>query len=251
MPYQAAVSEGAMALFGEKYGSVVRMVRVPGYESKELCGGTHVERTGQIGSFFITYEGSIGSGIRRMEAVTGAGAVRYAQERRDLLNSVAAQLQATPNRVIEQAAGLQAQLREAGKKIDDLERRIARGETGSLAQKVQQVDGMAVLTGKTSASNMDTLREAGDHLRDQLGSGVVVLGAVIEGQPKLMAMVTQDAIERGLNAGSIIREIAGAIEGKGGGRPNLAQAGGSNAEGLEKALDMVPEVVARSLGVEG
>ena len=247
MPYQEALNQGAMALFGEKYGSVVRMVRVPGYESRELCGGTHVQHTGQIGPFFITYEGSIGSGIRRMEAVTGPGAVQYAQERRDLISSVAARLQTQPAQAIEQVGALQEQLRESQKRIEALERQIARGETGSMAQQVQQVDGVSVLTGKTSVSNMETLREAGDHLRDKIGSGVVVLGALIEGEPKLVAMVTQDAVARGINAGNIIREIAPAIGGKGGGRPNLAQAGGSDPSGIDKALEQVPGLVAQTL----
>jgi alanyl-tRNA synthetase len=244
MAYQEALAEGAMALFGEKYGSVVRMVRIPGYESKELCGGTHVERTGQIGACYITYEASIGSGVRRVEAVTGAGAVEYAQERRDLLSSVASRLQTTPNRAVEQVATLQEQLREAQKRIEALERQIARGEHVGMAQQVREVGGVKVLTARASASNMDALKDTGDHLRDKLGSGVVVLGAVIEDQPKLLAMVTQDVIDKGINAGDIIKEIAPAIGGKGGGRPNMAQAGGKDPEGLDRALDAVYEFVA-------
>ncbi len=261
MDYQAALAFGAMALFGEKYGSVVRMVRIahhgghPGYESKELCGGTHVASTGQIGAFFITSEGSIGSGVRRIEAVTGAGAVQYAQERRDTLADVASRLQTTPNRAAEQATTLQNQLREAHKRIETLERQIARGMSdsggpGGLAQQVRQVDGVKVLTGRASAANMDTLKEVGDHLRDKLGSGVVVLGSLIDGQPKLLAMVTPDAIERGLSAGDIIKEITPAVGGKGGGRPNMAQGGGNKASGLDKALEMVAGLVARKLGVD-
>jgi alanyl-tRNA synthetase len=249
VPYQQALAEGAMALFGEKYGDVVRMVRIPGYESKELCGGTHVERTGQIGPFFITYEGSIGSGIRRVEAVTGPVAVEYAQERRDALSNIASRLQTTPANAVQQISTLQEQVRESQRRIEALERQIARGETGQMAQRVQQVDGVAVLTGKTSASNMDTLRETGDHLRDKLGSGVVVLGALIEGEPKLLAMVTQDVVQRGISAGDIIKEIAPTVGGRGGGRPNMAQAGGKDPQGLDQALEMVPTVVARTLGI--
>lgn len=251
MPYQQALSEGAMALFGEKYGSVVRMVRIPGYESRELCGGTHVQHTGQIGSFYITYEGSIGSGVRRVEAVTGPVAVQYAQGFRDQLSTAAARLQTQPSQVLDQITNVQAQLREASRRIEALERQIARGETGAMTQNVRQVDGVSVLTGKTSVTNMDTLRETGDHLRDKLGSGVVVLGTVIEGEPKLLAMVTQDAVDRGVNAGNIIKEIAPAIGGRGGGRPNMAQAGGKDPNGLDKALDLVPGLVAQTLGVDG
>jgi alanyl-tRNA synthetase len=139
MDYQAALAEGAMALFGEKYGATVRRVRIPGYESRELCGGTHVERTGQIGAFFVTYEGSIGSGVRRIEAVTGAGAIAYAQGRRDLLGEVAGRLRTTPERAAEAAGALQEQLREANKRIEALDRQIARGETGGMSQQVREV----------------------------------------------------------------------------------------------------------------
>jgi alanyl-tRNA synthetase len=245
--YQEALAEGAMALFGEKYGSVVRMVRIPGFESKELCGGTHVERTGQIGAMYITYEGSIGSGIRRIEAVTGAGAVEYAQERREMLASIAQRLHTTPERATEAVTTLQEQLREATRRVENLQRQIARGETGSMDQQVREVDGVKVLTGKTQVESMETLKEAGDHLRDKLGSGVVVLGAIIEGEPKLVAMVTPDVVERGVSAGDIIKEIAPTIGGKGGGRPNMALGGGKDADGLDRALEMVVEVVRRSL----
>ena len=208
----------------------------------------HVERTGQIGPFFITSESSVGSGIRRMEAVTGEGAVEYAQERRDTLSEIAARLQTTPDRAADQVAALREQLREANRKIETLERQIARGETGSLTEQVRQVDGVSVLTGKTSVTSMDTLRQTGDHLRDRLGSGVVVLGALIEGQPKLLAMVTQDAVQRGLSAGNIINKIAPAIGGKGGGPANKAEGGGKDPAGLDKALEMVPGLVAQTLG---
>jgi alanyl-tRNA synthetase len=244
MDYQEALAEGTMALFGEKYGAVVRRVRIPGFESKELCGGTHVERTGQIGPFFITYESSIGSGLRRIEAVTGSGAVAYAQERRDLLGEVAGRLHTTPDRAPEGVGSLQDQLKEAQKRIEALERQIARGETGSMAQQVSSVDGIQVLTGKANVGSVETLREAGDHLRDKLGSGVVVLGAVLEGEPKLVAMVTQDVVARGINAGEIIGQIAPEIGGRGGGRPNMAVGGGKDPSGLDRALEMVPQLVA-------
>jgi alanyl-tRNA synthetase len=248
MDYQSALAEGAMALFGEKYGATVRRVRIPGYESRELCGGTHVERTGQIGAFFITYEGSIGSGVRRIEAVTGAGAVAYAQGRRDLLAEAAGRLRTTPERVAEGVGTLQDQLREAGKRIEALERQIARGETGGMSQQVREVAGVKVQTGRTGAASMDALREAGDQLRDKLGSGVVVLGAVIDGEPKLIAMATKDVIERGVRAGDIIKEISPAVGGRGGGAPHMAQGGGKDPGGLDRALEMVAEVVAAKLG---
>ncbi len=250
MSYKDAVAMGAMALFEEKYGDVVRLVRIPGYESRELCGGTHVGRTGQIGLFFITYEGSIGSGVRRIEAVTGEAAVEYAQERRDMLNNVAARVGAGGNatRAVEQVDALQSQLRDAQKRIEAMERQIARGETGGMTQQMQEVGGVTVLTGRTSASSMDTLKEAGDHLRDKIGSGVVVLGAVIDGEPKLLAMITQDAVNKGLSAGDIIQEIAPTIGGRGGGRPTMAQAGGKDPSALDTALAQVVPLVQTRLG---
>jgi alanyl-tRNA synthetase len=248
MDYQSALSEGTMALFGEKYGAVVRQVRIPGFESKELCGGTHVTRTGQIGAFFISYEGSVGSGLRRIEAVTGAGAVAYAQERPDRLNEVAGKLHTTPEHGTDAVASLQDQVKEAHKRIEALERQIARGETGSLTQQVQTVDGVQVLTGKANVGSIETLRETGDHLRDKLGSGVIVLGAVIDGEPKLVAMVTQDVIDRGISAGEIIGKIAPSIGGKGGGQPNMAGGGGKDPAGLDNALAMVRDLVATKLG---
>ena len=247
MPYQEAIKMGAMALFGEKYGDTVRMVRIPVYESRELCGGTHVERTGQIGAFFITYEGSIGSGVRRVEAVTGAGAVEFAQERRELLAGVAQKLQTQPNRVAEQVDMLREQLKEAQRKVEGLQRQIARGETGGLSQEVREVGGVKVAIGKTSAISVDALREAGDSLRDKLGSGVVTLGAVIDGAPRLVAMVTKDLTSRGLSAGNIIKAITPAIGGNGGGPPHMAQGGGKDPEGLDAALGMVAELVERAL----
>ncbi|HET9495369.1 MAG TPA: DHHA1 domain-containing protein, partial [Chloroflexia bacterium] len=140
------------------------------------------------------------------------------------------------------------QLREANKRIEALERQIARGETGGMSQQVREVAGVKVQTGRTSAASMDALREAGDQLRDKLGSGVVVLGAVIDGEPKLIAMVTKDVIERGVRAGDIIKEISPAVGGRGGGAPHMAQGGGKDPGGLDRALDMVAEVVAGKLG---
>jgi alanyl-tRNA synthetase len=247
MDYQSALSEGTMALFGEKYGAVVRQVRIPGFESKELCGGTHVTRTGQIGAFFITYEGSVGSGLRRIEAVTGAGAVAYAQDRRDHLNEVASKLHTTPDRTTEGVSVVQDQLKEAHKRIEALERQIARGDTGNLTQQVQTIDGVQILTGKANVGSIESLRETGDHLRDKLGSGVVVLGAVIDGEPKLLAMVTQDVIDKGISAGEIISKIAPAVGGKGGGRPNMAVGGGKDPAGLDDALGMVRDLIAAKL----
>jgi alanyl-tRNA synthetase len=157
---------------------------------------------------------------------------------------VAGRLHTTPDRAPEGVGSLQDQLKEAQKRIETLERQIARGETGSMAQQVLSVDGIQVLTGKANVGSVETLREAGDHLRDKIGSGVVVLGAVLEGEPKLVAMVTQDVVARGISAGEIIGQIAPVVGGRGGGRPNMALGGGKDPSGLDRALEMVPQLVA-------
>lgn len=165
-----------------------------------------------------------------------------------MLSGVAQRLHTTPERAGDIVATLQEQLREATRRVEALQRQIARGEMGSgMDQQVREVSGVKVLTGRTQSDSIDTLKEAGDHLRDKLSNGVVVLGAIIEGEPKLVAMVTPDIIERGVKAGDIISEIAPTIGGKGGGRPNMAVGGGKDAAGLDRALEMVLEVVGRRL----
>ncbi len=247
IPYAEAIATGAMALFGEKYGSEVRLVQIPGYESRELCGGTHVQRTGQIGACYIISEGSIGSNVRRIECVTGRGAVAWVQGRNALLAQAAATVLAQPDRLIPQLTLLQTDLRAAQKRITTLERQIATGAGGSHTEEVREVAGVRVLVGRSEAASADSLREAADHLRDKLGSGVVVLGSVIDGKPLLVAMATADAVGRGAHAGQLLKEVAPLIGGGAGGRPELAQAGGRDATQLDAALATVPDALARQL----
>ncbi|HET7080783.1 MAG TPA: alanine--tRNA ligase [Chloroflexia bacterium] len=247
IPYQQALASGAMALFNEKYGNEVRVVHIPGFESRELCGGTHVERTGQIGSCFITGEASIGSGVRRIECVTGRGAVAWVEGRNALLAQVAAAAQAQPERLVPQVVALQDQLKAAQKRISALERQIASGAAGMRGEQVQEVKGVRVLTARTDAASAESLRDAADHLRDKLQSGVVVLGTVIDGKPSLVAMATADAVGRGANAGQLVKQVAAVVGGGGGGRPELGQAGGRDATKLDDALATVPEFLARQL----
>ncbi|MDQ2807425.1 MAG: alanine--tRNA ligase [Chloroflexota bacterium] len=247
MPYAEAIATGAMALFGEKYGSEVRLVQIPGYESRELCGGTHVQRTGQIGACYIISEGSIGSNVRRIECVTGRGAVAWVQGRNALLAQAAATVQAQPDRLIPQLTTLQTDLRAAQKRITLLERQIATGTAGSHAEDVREIAGLRVLVGRSEAASADSLRQAADHLRDKLGSDVVVLGSVIDGKPSLVAMATAAAVGQGAHAGRLLKEIAPLIGGGAGGRPELAQAGGRDATKLDAALATVPDALARQL----
>ena len=255
MPYKEAIDQGALAFFGDKYGDEVRTCRIGGpadaggepdgreVVSFELCGGTHAYATGEIGLLHIESEGSVGAGTRRIEAVTGRGAEGLLSERHVLLESLAKQLQTAPGELTSRVAGLLDELDKERKRAASLERDLAKDQAGNLESQVQQVDGVAVVAAEVSASSNEALREMGDWIRDRMGSGVVVLGAVINERPAFVAMVTQDLVDQGYNAGNLIREVAKAAGGGGGGRPNLAQAGGKDASKLKEALALVPTLV--------
>ena len=247
LPLDEARRRGAVMLFGEKYGEIVRMISIDDY-SRELCGGTHVRHTGQIGEFVITAEGSVAAGVRRIEALTGRGAEAFVRERLRLLDNLAQTMgvqgvEELDRRVHALLETLQQQRRE----LEQLRRRLALQEVETLAGKAVSVDGVRVLAAQVEAPDMESLRERIDFLRDRLGSGVIVLGTVVDGKPQLVAAVTKDLVERGLDAGRLIREVAQIVEGGGGGRPTLAQAGGRNAAKLPEALRRVPELVRQSL----
>jgi alanyl-tRNA synthetase len=250
MSYRDAVSEGAMALFGEKYGDQVRVVRigVPGEPfSQELCGGTHIHQTGDVGLFRIVSESSVGAGVRRIEAVTGRGAQQLVQRRLRVLDDAATHLGARPEEVDRVVLRLMGELHDRQKEIAELRRDLARMEFERLLEQTQTVDGVQVLASRVEASDMDTLREMTDWLRNRLGSVVIVLGAVIDGKPNFVAAVTPDLVERGLKAGNVIRQVARIVGGGGGGRATLAQAGGRDAGRLDEALALVPQVVGEML----
>ena len=243
--YPQAVKEGALAFFGDKYGDQVRVVDIGngGRFSYEVCGGTHVGHTGEVGPLFVLGESSIGGGMRRVEAVTGHAAERLFIERSDVLEAVSRKLK-TP--VSDLEVRLDAFIEESDqlrKRLVALERELLRREAQELLQGVQDVDGIKVLAGRIGASSVDAMRETGDWLKARLSSGVLVLGAVLDGRPMLVAMVTSDLVEKGLHAGNIAREAAGVMGGGGGGRPEMAQAGGKQADKLEEALQRVPEIV--------
>jgi len=235
MEYQEALDRGAVALFGEKYGDRVRMVGA-GDSNHELCGGTHIRSTGQIGFFHILSESSIGSGLRRIEAVTGRGAEEFARERFYLLEEIADVLQAPPERLKERALALRAQIQEQEREISQLRSRIAQQAVTSSLGQVQEVDGIKLLSLRVEATDMEALRSMGDRYRDKIGSGVIVLGALIKSKPNFLAMVTPDLVARGLSADHLIKEVAKVAGGGGGGRPTLAQAGGKDASKLDDAL---------------
>ena len=250
--YSEAVRQGALAFFGDKYGDVVRVVQMgEGNDgapfSLEVCGGTHVDATGQVGPLFVVSEASVGGGMRRVEAVTGPTAERLFVERSDLLESISAKLQ-TPMADLE--GRLDSFLEDADrlrKRLASLEREALRREAQELVARAVDVNGARVVAATTSASNSEGMREMGDYLKSQLSSAVVVLGAAVEGRPTLVAMVTDDLVSRGLDAGDIVKEAAREIEGGGGGRPTMAQAGGKRADRLEAALATVADIVRRGL----
>ncbi|MGB2885517.1 MAG: DHHA1 domain-containing protein, partial [Dehalococcoidia bacterium] len=246
VPYAQAVAEGAIALFGEKYGDVVRVVRIGGARSPvsyEVCGGTHVSRTGDIGFFHIISEGSIGSGMRRIEAVTGSGAEAVIEERAAALEKVAHQLQVPTAEVEGKLEGVLAELDSERKRANTLERRLSKETAESLLAQVESVNGVSVLAASVAASNFDVLRHMGDVLRERLGSAVIVLGAVWDDSPNFLAMVTSDLVSRGLNAGEIVKEVARETGGSGGGRPQLGQGGGKEKGRIEQALKLVAKLV--------
>ena len=245
--YQEAVAKGAMALFNEKYGDIVRVVNIakPEPYSRELCGGTHVHHTGQIGFFRIIAEGSVGSGARRIEAVTGEEAAHLITARLNELDRLAALLRVPPEQVETRVRQLLGELSNLEKELQALREEQAKHEAWRLAEQAQLVDGVPVVAARVSTDDPDLMRRMTDWIRDRLRSGVVVLGTVRNGRPLFIAAVTQDLAERGLNAGRLVREVAQVVGGGGGGRPTLAQAGGKDASKLDVALATVPELVRR------
>jgi len=256
--YSDALKGGAVALFGEKYGDQVRVVCIQadvptGVQllseqrcySKELCGGTHLQRTGQIGAFYIVSESSIGAGLRRIEALTGRGAEYMTRERLTTLAQVAEHLQVAPEAASGRVTALLDELEAQRKEIARLRRQIALAGLSALVERVQTVSGVKVLAAQVEATSVEMLREMSDWLRDKLGSGVIVLGAVVNDKPAIIAAVTPDLVSKGFDAGKLARQVAQVVGGSGGGRPTLAQAGGKDASKLGDALARVPEWVVK------
>jgi alanyl-tRNA synthetase len=248
--YQQAVSEGVIALFGEKYGDEVRVLRIgwPGEPfSQELCGGTHVHETGEIGLFHVVSEESVGAGVRRIEAVTGRVAVELVERQTAILRRAAAYLGATPEEVDRKALGLLDELQSARKEIAGLQEQLARRDFESLLEQVQTVSGVALLNARVRAPSKDVLREMTDWFRERLGSGVVALGTILEGRPALVVAVTPDLVERGVDAAKLVRGMAQLVGGGGGGKSTLAQAGGRDPSRLDDALNTAPQLLAEML----
>ncbi len=259
--YQSALDSGAIALFGEKYGDRVRVVhaaRTPadgGYtdaeiaaiatrDSRELCGGTHVTRTGEIGLAQIISEGSVGSGIRRIEMLTGREATAWLTSQLDTLQVVAGKLGIPAAQAPERVDALLADLKHRQHELDALQGKLMRGELEAVLAHAQPYDGFTLLVTQVAAPDVARMREMGDWLRDKLGRTVIVLGSVIDGKPQLLTMITPDLVKQGYHAGNLVRELAQIVGGGGGGRPDMAQAGGRDASQLEAALAQVPALLA-------
>ncbi len=247
MAYKEAMATGAMALFTEKYGEHVRVLRIGWPDmpfSQELCGGTHVSNTSQIGSFHIVSESSIGAGLRRIEGVTGRGVIAFMHEGLGRLDRAAAYLRTSPEQVDHKVLALLNETDAQKKEIERLRRELSQREAEQILQRVQRVDGVSVLAVQVDAANAESLRDMSDWFKDRLGSGIVVLGASIEGKPSLVAAVTPDLVSKGYDAVNLIRPVARVVGGGGGGRPTLAQAGGKDVSRLGEALNLVPRIIA-------
>lgn len=247
-PLDQARKEGAMALFGEKYSDVVRTVIVENGSrySYELCGGVHVRETAEIGLLLIISEGSVSAGIRRVEALTGQGALDYVQHNLDLLAHSAGQLGTTPDGVAARIQSLQTDLAASKKQIAQLRRELARQNFDALITRLEDINGVPALIAQLDGVPMETLLEMSDWFRGRAKSGVFVAGSDVDGKPQLMVAVTDDLTKRGLHAGNVIKAIAPVVGGGGGGRPTMAQAGGKDSSKLPDALAAARTVIAQS-----
>jgi len=237
MAVEEAMESGATALFGEKYGDRVRVVKV-GEVSSELCGGTHVRAAGDIGSFKILSEAGIAAGVRRIEALTGMGALRYTQEMEEEKRQMASLMKAEGGDNVDRLQKLLARQREMQREIEALQGQLNAARSGDLLADVREVNGVKVLAVTVEVDDPKKLRELADTLKDRLGSGVVALGCEKDGKANLLVAVTKDLAGR-IKAGDIVRQLAPVIGGSGGGKPELAQAGGSQPDKLAEALNKV------------
>ncbi|GGA41615.1 alanine--tRNA ligase [Paenibacillus physcomitrellae] len=242
-PIDEAKAMGAMALFGEKYGDIVRVVQVGGY-SLELCGGCHVQNTSEIGLFKLVSESGIGSGVRRIEAVTGRYAYLYMDEQLDVLKNAAALLKSNVTEVPKRIEALHQQVKELSRENESLQGKLSAIEAGELTSRVVEVGGTKLLAERVQASSMDALRTLADELKVKVPDAVLVLGAAAEDKVNFVVAVPPQDVKRGLHAGKLVKEIAVLCGGGGGGRPDMAQAGGKDASKLDEALKLAGELVA-------
>jgi alanyl-tRNA synthetase len=247
MDLDAAVNTGAMALFGEKYGDQVRVVSVgDGSYSRELCGGTHVRRTGDIGLFKVISEASVAAGTRRIEALTGTGVLEYLRRESQTLIQASHALRAKPGELIDAIEKLTDSEKKLRKEIEAQQMKSAASAAGDLLQQVREIKGVRVIAARVEVTDRAAMRQMIDDLRGKIQSGVIVLGSVAEGRVSLIAAVTKDLTAK-LDAGKIVKHAATYVEGSGGGRKDLAEAGGKNPEKLDEAIQAVPGIIEQML----
>ena len=242
MNIEEAKKQGATALFGEKYGSVVRVVKIGDY-SMELCGGTHLSATSQAGLIKILGESGVAAGVRRIEALTGEAAVRYFNEREELLNQVAAALKTTPQDSVRKAEALAASIKNAEKEIEQLRTKLVSGSIEDVISKAVEVKGVKAVVARFDQLDMEALRNTGDMIKSKLGSAVVVLASAHDGKVNFVATATKDLVGKGIHSGNIVREVAKIAGGGGGGRPDMAQAGGKDVSKIDEALQSAVKVI--------
>lgn len=242
MSIEEAQKTGAMALFGEKYGASVRVVSMGDF-SKELCGGTHVKNTSDIGCFKIMSEGGVAAGVRRIEAITGGKVLAYYKELEKAFNEAAAVVKSTPANLSEKLKSMTAEIKELSSELESLKSKAAKESLGDVMNNVEEIKGVKFLAAKVSGVDMNGLRELGDQLKEKLGDGVILLASDAEGKVNLVAMATDAAMTRGAHAGNLIKGVASMVGGGGGGRPNMAQAGGKNPSGIDECLNEAKKVL--------
>ena len=246
LPIEEARKTGAAALFGEKYGDVVRVVSMGDF-SVEFCGGTHVSNTGVISALKIISETGVAAGVRRIEALTSKGLLKYYDDMEKKLQEAAALVKATPNQLSDKIRHLQAENKDLHSELESVKSKMAKEAMGDVSDQVTEVKGVKLIAAKVDDVDMNGLRDLGDQLKEKLGEGVIVLASAAGGKVSLVAMATDEAVKKGAHAGNLIKGIAGLVGGGGGGRPNMAQAGGKNPDGIDAAIAKVSEVLESQL----
>jgi alanyl-tRNA synthetase len=245
IPYQQALQAGALALFGEKYGDTVRMVTINSV-SAELCGGTHTKRSGDIGLVKLLAESSVAAGIRRIEAVTGEEAVRLIKQEEQALLAVSKLIKVQPEEIVPKLSKLLDDYKKLQKEIETMKKKMSAGTADSLATRVREIKGVKVIAAPVDAHDAETLREQADRIRDQIKSGVVIVGTTTEEKALLVVAVTKD-LTPSLHAGKIIQQVVKEIGGSGGGRADMAQAGGKEKDRLMDALGSAYDIIERMM----
>ncbi|MBD5087752.1 MAG: alanine--tRNA ligase [Clostridiales bacterium] len=246
MDIDEARKSGAMALFDEKYGETVRVVKMGDF-STELCGGTHVPNTSTISNFKIISESGIAAGVRRIEALTGKGLLAYYKSLEKEIAQIAKAAKAEPSNIVKKIENMQDEIKSLQAENQKLKDKLAKDALGDVMNKVKEVKGIKVLATSVAGVDMNGLRNLGDELKTKIGEGVVVLASAVDGKVSLLAMATEEAMKKGAHAGNLIKEIASLVGGGGGGRPNMAQAGGKNPAGIDDAMNKVIEVLEKQI----